>query len=59
MTLLSIQIPVLKPFRAFSTASTIGVLLRGPERSEGHVSSNDLVSQPVCDESFVVYGLLE
>ena len=24
---------------------TIGVLLRGPERSEGHVSSNDLVRQ--------------
>jgi hypothetical protein len=23
---------------------TTGVLLRGPERSEGHVSSNDLVS---------------
>jgi hypothetical protein len=27
----------------FSTTSTTGVLLRGPERSEGHVSSNDLV----------------
>ena len=24
---------------------TFGVLLRGPERSEGHVSSNDLVRQ--------------
>ena len=25
---------------------TTGVLLRGPERSEGHVSSNDLVGRP-------------
>ena len=42
--------PGLAPYRnvrpgveCYGVCLTTGILLRGPERSEGHVSSNDLV----------------